>query len=114
MQRLMNAQAAFVATHVGRLTRLAKSARQVIDEPEIDVRVVAASATSRRCSTLQRPLSGRPVNRGKDRFWPVSDLRAPTGQRPRLHVRLLCHFESVINLDAEVANRTFQSIACRQ
>jgi hypothetical protein len=71
MQRLMNAQAAFVATHVARLTRLAKSARQVIDEPEIDVRVVAASATSRRCSTLQRPISGRPVNRGKDRFRPI-------------------------------------------
>jgi hypothetical protein len=39
---------------------------------------------------------------------PVSDLLAPTGQRPRLHVRLLCHFEGVINLDAEIANRTFQ------
>src|ERR1019366_3335147 len=72
MRRSMNAQAAFVATPVAHLTRLAKSARQVIDEPEVDVRVVAELATSRRCSALRRPLLGRPVNRGKERSWPRS------------------------------------------
>lgn len=47
----IDAQAASIATPVAR--RLAKSARQVIDESEVEVLVVAASATSRSCSTRQ-------------------------------------------------------------
>jgi hypothetical protein len=55
----------------------------------------------------EQPQPAGSLSRRNARSWPVSDLLAPTGQRPRLHVRLLCHFESVVNLDAEVANRTF-------
>jgi hypothetical protein len=46
----LDAQAAFVAKPVARLMWLAKSARQVIDKPEVDVPVVEAAATSRRSS----------------------------------------------------------------
>ena len=42
----------------------------------------------------------------KDRFGPVSD---PFADRPlALHFRLFRHFESVVDLDPEVANRAFQ------
>jgi hypothetical protein len=67
-----------------------------------------AGLTIRFLHSPERPVCGNEFRVTYVGFWPVSDLWAPTGPRTCLHLRLLCHFESVINLDAEVANCTFQ------
>src|ERR1700683_1011596 len=52
------------------------------------------------------PLNGRHFSKLYFRFWPVSV--APADWPAVLHLRLLRHFESVVDLDPEVADRAFQ------
>jgi hypothetical protein len=50
--------------------------------------------------------NGQPNGALHDGFWPVSDW--PTDRPVALHLRLLRHFESVVDLDPRVADCAFQ------
>jgi hypothetical protein len=51
----------------------------------------SVSATNALLVFLERPLLRQHFAELNFRFWPVSDLWAPTGQGPAYTRRLLCH-----------------------
>ena len=54
------------------------------------------------------PLSGAPIKALIVRLWPVSAQRRRPAAICRLDLGLLRHFESIIDLNAELPNRAFQ------
>jgi hypothetical protein len=61
---------------------------------------------------LNRGNSASIAKRSDARCWPVSDREAPpTGVPSRLHLRLFCHFERIIDFDAQVPHGAF-SLLC--
>lgn len=62
--------------------------------------------------TLQIRGPTSPANVG---FWPNSDrIQRPLFRATSLHLGLLCHFERIIDFDAEIANGAFQFAVTKQ
>ena len=57
------------------------------------------------CDCLLSGILRQPAN---FRFWPGQRPLTPTGAGHSLYFGLLGHFQSVIDLDAEITNRTLQ------